>query len=217
MKLTQGKFAGIVGCSQQNISKLIKKGILIQGEDNKLDLDFSLEQLAAHGLLDEDKKLIRARKSVQKKVEVPNHESLPFESEIKYDSLGDLTAEEKESFDKEQLQKFQDEKKQQLAALDEEYDNFNSDDKSFNYTKAKAQREHFMAQIAELDFLIKSEKYIEIEVVERTFFEATRKVRDMLLNIPSKMSVRILGKKDPKEIEDILMDEIRFILGNLSK
>mgnify|MGYP003531431571 CR=1 FL=1 len=40
---------------------------------------------------------------------------------------------------------------------------------------------------------------------------------DMLLNFPSKMASRVIGKKEIKEIEMILSEEIRFILGNLTK
>ncbi|MBD3829912.1 MAG: hypothetical protein IE890_05440, partial [Arcobacter sp.] len=86
----------------------------------------------------------------------------------------------------------------------------------FNYASAKAHREYYMGQIAELDFQIKLGDYVSKAEVEQTFFEASRKVRDMLLNFPSKMSMRVIGKKDLKEIESIMMEEIRYILGNLS-
>ena len=44
-----------------------------------------------------------------------------------------------------------------------------------------------------------------------------KKVRDMLLNLPNKMASRVVGKKDIKEIESTINDEIRYILGNLSR
>lgn len=88
--------------------------------------------------------------------------------------------------------------------------------RSFNYASAKAHREYYMGQIAELDYQIKLGDYVSKSEVEQTFFEASRKVRDMLLNYPSKMSMRVIGKKDIKEIESIMMEEIRYILGNLS-
>ena len=53
MRFNQSKFAKEVGCSQQNISKLIKKGILEVGQDKKLDLEYSLQRLRDFNLLDE--------------------------------------------------------------------------------------------------------------------------------------------------------------------
>lgn len=73
-----------------------------------------------------------------------------------------------------------------------------------------------MGQIAELDYQIKLGDYVSKAEVEKTFFEASRNVRDMLLSYPNKMASRIIGKKDIKEIETILLEEIRYILGNLS-
>ena len=74
-----------------------------------------------------------------------------------------------------------------------------------------------MGQIAELDYQIKLGEYVSKVEVEQTFFEVARKVRDMLLNLPNKMASRVVGKKDIKEIESTINDEIRYILGNLSR
>ena len=74
-----------------------------------------------------------------------------------------------------------------------------------------------MGQIAELDYQIKLGEYVSKVEVEQTFFEVARKVRDMLLNLPNKMALRVIGKKDIKEIESTINDEIRYILGNLSR
>ncbi|OCL86098.1 hypothetical protein AAX27_02117 [Aliarcobacter thereius] len=66
-------------------------------------------------------------------------------------------------------------------------------------------------------YQIKLGEYIPKVEVEQSFFEVARTVRDMLLNLPNKMAMRIVGKKDIKEIELIIDDEIRYILGNLSR
>lgn len=57
MRLSQTKFAGIVGCTQQNISKLVKRGVIIPEDDYKIDLDKGLDALRAEGLLDSNDKL----------------------------------------------------------------------------------------------------------------------------------------------------------------
>lgn len=214
--MNQSKFAKEVGCSQQNISKLIKKGVLEVGEDKKLDFEYSLQRLKDFDLLDDNNKLKKSRTS-KDEAEEDKSSSLPFDAPVGYKTLADLTPEEKEQIEKEEIEAFKEleEKKKEAANR-----NINiSDDgdlRSFNYARAKAHREFYMGQIAELDYQIKLGDYVSKSEVEQTFFEASRKVRDMLINFPSKMSMRVIGKKDLKEIESIMMEEIRYILGNLS-
>ena len=216
MRFNQSKFAKEVGCSQQNISKLIKKGILEVGEDKKLDFEYSLQRLRDFDLLDEKNKLKKTR-TAKNEVEDTNDTVLPFEVPTGYKTLADLTPEQREEIEREELEFFNEleEKKKEaksknIPIIDDE--NLGK----FNYASAKAHREYYMGQIAELDYLIKLGDYVSKAEVEQTFFEASRKVRDMLLNFPSKMSMRVIGKKDLKEIESIMMEEIRYILGNLS-
>ena len=216
MRFNQSKFAKEVGCSQQNISKLIKKGILEVGEDKKLDFEYSLQRLRDFDLLDEKNKLKKTR-TAKNEVEDTNDTVLPFEAPTGYKTLADLTPEQREEIEREELEFFNEleEKKKEaksknIPIIDDE--NLGK----FNYASAKAHREYYMGQIAELDYHIKLGDYVSKAEVEQTFFEASRKVRDMLLNFPSKMSMRVIGKKDLKEVESIMMEEIRYILGNLS-
>ncbi|MFW0714144.1 hypothetical protein [Aliarcobacter butzleri] len=217
MRFNQSKFAKEVGCSQQNISKLIKKGILEVGQDKKLDLEYSLQRLRDFNLLDEKNKLKKSRTSKEDSIQEVES-SLPFDSDTTgYKTLADLTPEEKEQLEKEELESFKElEEKKKEAATKNINIGDNIDLKDFNYASAKAHREYYMGQIAELDYQIKLGDYVSKAEVEKTFFEASRKVRDMLLNYPNKMASRIIGKKDIKEIETILLEEIRYILGNLS-
>ena len=216
MRFNQSKFAKEVGCSQQNISKLIKKGILEVGQDKKLDLEYSLQRLRDFNLLDEKNKLKKSRTSKEDNIQEVES-SLPFDSDTGYKTLADLTPEEKEQLEKEELESFKElEEKKKEAATKNINVGDNIDLKDFNYASAKAHREYYMGQIAELDYQIKLGDYVSKAEVEKTFFEASRKVRDMLLSYPNKMASRIIGKKDIKEIETILLEEIRYILGNLS-
>jgi hypothetical protein len=217
MRLNQSKFAKEVGCSQQNISKLIKKGILEVGEDKKLDLEYSLQKLRDYDLLDDKNKMKKSRTAKDDDSKTEETFSLPFDAPVGYKTLADLTPEEREQSEREELEAFQElEAKKKEAAIRNININEDADLRSFNYASAKAHREHYMGQIAELDYQIKLGDYVSKAEVEQTFFEASRKVRDMLLNYPSKMSMRVIGKKDIKEIESIMMEEIRYILGNLS-
>lgn len=217
MRFNQSKFAKEVGCSQQNISKLIKKGILEVGQDKKLDLEYSLQRLRDFNLLDEKNKLKKSRTSKEDNIQEVES-SLPFDSDTTgYKTLADLTPEEKEQLEKEELESFKElEEKKKEAATKNINVGDNIDLKDFNYASAKAHREYYMGQIAELDYQIKLGDYVSKAEVEKTFFEASRKARDMLLSYPNKMASRIIGKKDIKEIETILLEEIRYILGNLS-
>ncbi|MEV9642955.1 hypothetical protein [Aliarcobacter butzleri] len=216
MRFNQSKFAKEVGCSQQNISKLIKKGILEVGQDKKLDLEYSLQRLRDFNLLDENNKLKKSRTPKEDNIEEVES-SLPFDSDTGYKTLADLTPEEKEQLEKEKQESFKElEEKKKEAATKNINIGDNIDLKDFNYASAKAHREYYMGQIAELDYQIKLGDYVSKAEVEQTFFEASRKVRDMLINFPSKMSMRVIGKKDLKEIESLMMEEIRYILGNLS-
>ncbi len=217
MRLNQSKFAKEVGCSQQNISKLIKKGILEAGDDKKLDLEYSLQKLRDYDLLDDKNKMKKSRTAKDDDTKIEEIFSLPFDALPGYKTLADLTPEEREQSEREELEAFQElEAKKKEAAIRNININEDSDLRNFNYASAKAHREHYMGQIAELDYQIKLGDYVSKAEVEQTFFEASRKVRDMLLNFPGKMSMRVIGKKDIKEIESIMMEEIRYILGNLS-
>ncbi len=217
MRLNQSKFAKEVGCSQQNISKLIKKGILEAGEDKKLDLEYSLQKLKNYDLLDDKNKMKKSRTAKDDDAKTEETFSLPFDVPTGYKTLADLTPEEREQIEKEEREAFKElESKKKEAANKNINIPEDMDLRSFNYASAKAHREYYMGQIAELDYQIKLGDYVSKAEVEKTFFEASRKVRDMLLNYPNKMASRIIGKKDIKEIETILLEEIRYILGNLS-
>lgn len=217
MRLNQSKFAKEVGCSQQNISKLIKKGILEAGEDKKLDFEYSLQKLRDYDLLDDKNKMKKSRTAKDDDTKIEETFSLPFDAPTGYKTLADLTPEEREQIEKEEIEAFKElESKKKEAANKNINITEDMDLRSFNYASAKAHREYYMGQIAELDYQIKLGDYVSKSEVEQTFFEASRKVRDMLLNYPSKMSMRVIGKKDIKEIESIMMEEIRYILGNLS-
>lgn len=216
MRFNQSKFAKEVGCSQQNISKLIKKGILEVGQDKKLDLEYSLQRLRDFNLLDENNKLKKSRTPKEDNIEEVES-SLPFDSDTGYKTLADLTPEEKEQLEKEKQESFKElEEKKKEAATKNINVGDNIDLKDFNYASAKAHREYYMGQIAELDYQIKLGDYILKAKAEEDFFEVARRIRDVLLNLPTKLAPRVIGKTETREIQNILMNEIQYVLGNLS-
>jgi hypothetical protein len=216
--LNQTQFAKLVGCSQQNISKHIKSGV-IEVIDKKINKDNGIKSLKDHGLLDEDGKLIKSRSKKSKKSDDRNFhkvESLPFEGEVPYDSYAYLTDEEKEKIDQEKRDAIKELEEKQKEAESKNIAPLGKDLGDIKYADAKTHREHFMGLIAEMDYHIKMGEYISKAEVETAQFEMARVVRDGLLVLPSKMSLRVVGKTDIKVIEDILMEEIQSVLENLS-
>ena len=221
MKMNQSKFGQLVGCSQQNISKLITKGVLEKSEDNKLDVEKSLQKLREFGLLDDKNKLIKSRTPKEEQTTKPAA-SLPFNTVVPYKTYADLTDDEKKEQNKQELEAFEELEKKKKEARSrniriEDEDEDDEDLRRFNYAVSKAHREHYLAQTAELDHKIKLGEYIPRDEAETTFFEAARGVRDSLISFPTKIAPRVIGKKDIREIQDILMEEIQYVLGNLSK
>lgn len=219
MRLNQTKFASLVGCSQQNISKLINKGVIQKEDDNKIDIDKAKKSLLDHGLLGEDGKLLKSRtannetKTNSRKF-YPTTAALPLEGEVPYDSYAYLTPEEIKAAEEEKEKLRKEYQEKEHAAKSKNITTEPVDNKT--YSDAKTFRENYMGKIAEFDYLIKTGEYILKTEVEKKFFEAARTIRDSLLNYPNKMALRIVGKSDIKEIEDILMNEIQIILENLS-
>lgn len=220
IKMNQSQFGRHLGCSQQNISKHIKSGV-IQIENKKIDVDKAMESLKNYGLLDDQNKLKKrtTKKNDDKKEERNFHQvtsELPLEGEVPYESFEYLTAEEIEQKYEDKVKHY-DELQKKTKQLDLGSKNINtSPAEEVKYADAKAHRENFMGKIAELDYQIKISEYVLKAEVEQTFFEAARVIRDSLLNYPNKMALRVVGKTDIKDIENILMEEIQIILGNLS-
>lgn len=214
MKMNQSKFGQLVGCSQQNISKLITKGILLKSEDNKLDVEFSLQKLRDHGLLDENDKLIKSR-TPKDENENTKIISLPFDEPVPYKTIADLTPEEREQIEKEEIEAFEELEAKKKVAKNKNIDSFDNNLGDFTYARAKAHREYYLGQTAELDHKIKLGEYISREDAETTFFEAGRGVRDSLLSSENKLAPRLINKTDIREIKQILRDEFNYVLSYL--
>lgn len=187
---------------------MISKGILIY-QDKKLNVEKNIARLKEFDLVDESNKLKKTRtKKEESKEPAPG---LPlFAPEVGYKSRKDMTDEEI----KRELEEKRAEAEAKKIDIDEDVTNDIEDIST--YAEAKAYREAYMAKIAELDYKIKKGEYIKKDEVERHNFELARIMRDALMAIPHKMSLRIAGKKDASEVEAILENEIISILENLS-
>ena len=59
-------------------------------------------------------------------------------------------------------------------------------------------------------------KLISTETVQREAFNAARKTRDMILNVPDKVIPLLIGKTDIHEMKEILRKELLRTLENLA-
>jgi hypothetical protein len=83
------------------------------------------------------------------------------------------------------------------------------------YIKARAVREGYAARLAKLDFELRSGSLIEADVVRVTAFNLARRCRDMLLNIPDRISPIIAGCSDSREVHRLLTAEIQLVCAEL--
>jgi hypothetical protein len=211
MRLNQSKFATVIGCSQQNISKLIKKGVIKKEEDKKIDVDKAKQSLKDFGLLGKDGKLKKSKTPKKEESEDRNfHQttsSLPLNSKVAYDSYAYLSNEEIEKKYEEKAEKYKE------LTNNNKHVNQNLDDsKKETYSEGKARRENALASIAEIDLAIKLEEYVLKTEVKATYFEASRTTRDRMLSMESKLGSRGLKKNEVK----IVMEEVNLALGELS-
>lgn len=205
MLISQAEFARRINASRQYVNKLVRKGVLPVHDGTKINYKEAkeiLEQL-------QDPRRDAQRAAVQKKKE---QNLLTFQSEYKTmaDSTPDEMAQEREK-QKELLQK-KIQEAQDLGLEDNVGDVEKLDVKELNRL------------ILEQDLRIKrikadeSEKLsVPIEDTKKTFFMASRVVRDGLNTIPSRLAARLAAESDPHVCLTILESEINTQLSKLSE
>ena len=78
-------------------------------------------------------------------------------------------------------------------------------------------KEYWAGKLNELKFLKEKEKLIEKDEVEREFYEVALMIKEKLLNIPVRVSNELAGKSNEFEIRQILENEIKEALEDLSR
>jgi phage terminase Nu1 subunit (DNA packaging protein) len=84
------------------------------------------------------------------------------------------------------------------------------------YSKAKADREGWLAKIAELEYHQKRARLVDAEEVRRELFSRSRAIRERLLAIPARLAPGLLGVETAREMEDRLREELVSALQDLS-
>jgi hypothetical protein len=207
--MTQRAFAKYIGRSVGYVNKMVKSGVIpLHGPKKRIDPEEAKAAIEAV----KDPAREPQRQANERRRQQPG---IFDEDMLPKKSLADMTPEERAEYDRriaeerkhlEDLRREAQEKGVELPA----------DPGDMTLNEVKVFKEFFQGRLAQLEFRKKNAELIEVEVVQREAFEEARRVKDALLSLPHKLSVRLVGKGDPKEIETILDVEFRQILEELS-
>lgn len=87
----------------------------------------------------------------------------------------------------------------------------------YDFQKARAQREFFLAQLAENEARKSSGELVERQAVENAAFATGRLLRDLLLGLPKQISPELAAITDPWELERALTSHLRRVLDDASR
>jgi len=84
------------------------------------------------------------------------------------------------------------------------------------YAQSRAVRELYLARLAKIEFEERAAKLVSRDEVTVAAFTKARTIRDNLLNIPDRVAAMLAAESDPTQVHQILSDEIRKALIELS-
>lgn len=87
----------------------------------------------------------------------------------------------------------------------------------YDFQKARAQREFFLAQLAENEARKSSGDLVERVAVENAAFATGRQLRDLLLGLPKQIGPELAAITDPWELERQLIGHLRRVLDDASR
>lgn len=88
---------------------------------------------------------------------------------------------------------------------------------SLSYHEARTLAQRYKAALLKIELDEKTARLVEAEVVKSTAFSKARTLRDALLNIPDRISPVLAAETDQLKTSDILIQEIRQVLEELSR
>lgn len=80
------------------------------------------------------------------------------------------------------------------------------------YQKARAHREHYLALLAEDEFLKGRGDLVVRAAVDRAAFASARTLRDLLLGLPAQLAGELVAITDPWDMERRLTEALRRVL-----
>ncbi|MBX9762869.1 MAG: terminase small subunit [Pseudomonadaceae bacterium] len=87
----------------------------------------------------------------------------------------------------------------------------------FDFQKSRAQREFYLAALAENEARKSSGELVERQAVENAAFATGRMLRDLLLGLPKQISPGLSAINDPWELERQLTTHLRRVLDDASR
>lgn len=87
----------------------------------------------------------------------------------------------------------------------------------YDYQSSRAQREHYLAQLAESEARKAAGDLVEREAVEDAAFAAGRMLRDLVLGLPKQIAPNLASISDSWELERTLTTHLRRVLEDASR
>ncbi len=88
--------------------------------------------------------------------------------------------------------------------------------KAVDFAAARTMREAFRAKMAKMEYEEKAGKLTDASKVREDAFRAGRIIRDALLGIPDRLADILAAEKDPRQIRQLLEEELETILTDMS-
>ena len=88
---------------------------------------------------------------------------------------------------------------------------------AYNFQKAKAHREYYLAQLAEAEFNKVQGNLVERQAVEDAAYSAGRMLRDQFLGLAPQLAAELVAMTDPWDIEKHLVDSFRRVFTEVGK
>jgi len=88
---------------------------------------------------------------------------------------------------------------------------------NYDFQKSRAQREFFLAQLAESEARKSSGELVERKAVENAAYASGRLLRDLLLGLPKQVSPGLAAINDPWDLERELTGHLRRVLDDASR
>jgi len=208
MLMRQSDFAKKVGTSRQYINKLVKQGVIPSYERGQVKYDEAKRALENHQVPYRQRQREKNKAERLKKM-VPSM----FDVDLGYESVADMSEEEKRARSIETLRKLRDEavasgvdvvrSVEDIEKLDAKELNRLILEQDLRLKKAKADEAEG--------------KVLPVETVKNAIFEATRILRDGLLGIPARTASALASMDDPHACRTLLEEEIVRQLESLSE
>lgn len=85
------------------------------------------------------------------------------------------------------------------------------------YGASLARKEHFLAELRQLELRHKTGELVEARAVQKTAFDSWRRARDVILGLPPQLAPELAVMTDAFQVEQRLQQALRGALSDLAK